>query len=92
MSEMENCPHCGESLVPKVTRPDGCVCAESEWRDPFNLPPVCANYQEERSSGVCANCEHDEQCHQPANAEVCGAEGIRSTATLGDATKGVNDD
>jgi hypothetical protein len=44
--------------------PEGCKC---DWRDWYcvksTIPPICDEYQEDSDSGMCAKCEHNEECH-----------------------------
>ena len=63
--DMTHCPHCRERLTPP-RKPAGCVCDAGEWRDPDNIPTPCAAYD---GDGVrnCDICEHDKECHLPAN-------------------------
>lgn len=77
------CPHCGESLGPQVNRPEGCQCNNLEWRDPYNLPPVCDHFYGD-VGGSCRNCEHDEECHATSVGEINSVSG----AELGDTDKG----
>lgn len=71
---MTHCPHCGEKLEPEVKRPDGCICDNNEWGDPYNLPPVCDKFEADHVGMNCTRCEHDYECHAEArsNAKVSG--------------------
>jgi hypothetical protein len=46
-------------------RPAGCVCDPREWG---GMPgPVCSNFTPDPDpghSGLCARCEHLEECHK----------------------------
>ena len=69
--EITHCPHCHERIIPP-RKPDGCVCDAWEWRDPDNIPPPCAEYCGDGTRN-CDKCEHDKECHLPANAKLSGA-------------------
>ena len=72
---MTHCPHCGEKLEPEVKRPDGCICDNNEWDDPYTLPPVCDKFEADHVGMNCTRCEHDYECHAEArsNVELTGA-------------------
>lgn len=40
--------------------PESCVCDPEDWGSPYDIPPVCNNYEtyEDDCEGVCKNCEH----------------------------------
>lgn len=67
---MTHCPHCGEQLEQDVKRPDGCICDNNEWGDPFNLPPVCDKFEADHVGMNCTRCEHDYGCHTEARSNV----------------------
>jgi hypothetical protein len=49
---------------PEIKRPVGCCCDNNEWRDPFDLPPVCGKFEGANHDMNCERCEHDYECHQ----------------------------
>ncbi len=44
-----------------------CECDPQDWRDPRNIPPVCAAYVEDTAmkNDLCERCVHPEECHAP---------------------------
>ena len=70
MSERDICVECGRSrdehhafVAAKV--PQGCKCDPLDWRDPQNVPPTCALYDEDSAAeGLCSTCQHLAECHQ----------------------------
>lgn len=58
-----HCPHCGKPLEQEAKRPQGCCCDTGEWDNPFDIPPVCAEFQGADTALRCTRCEHDFGCH-----------------------------
>ncbi len=69
---LDVCKHCGESgeehhVFEPLTRPVGCVCDPTGWRDPENIQPACAAFVASKY-GDCSACNHDVPCHAQTRA------------------------
>jgi hypothetical protein len=66
-SACRQCAICGEMECDHhhfepVSRPSRCRCNALEWKDPTNIPTICAEHQGDKAAN-CTRCEHDFECH-----------------------------
>jgi hypothetical protein len=45
-----------------MKKPKGCKCTVRSWGG-HHIRPICNNYVA-LGNGMCANCEHNKECHE----------------------------